>query len=299
MTANARRIPAFVNPASGGADKARDALERAGLFDIREVPPDELTVKIREAVNEGHPRILISGGDGSIRAAVEVVAGTPVELAVLPSGTLNHFAKDHGLPTDLDEAAVIAGGPFVITTDVGRVGEHCFHGTSSIGAYVGFMAMRERLEPRLGYTVSSVVALVCTFFQMPSIAVAIEVEGKKQVIRTPLLFVGVGERELKIPTLGGRVPEGKRSLHLMAVRGRRKARLFVVALDAFWSGLRKASRSPELDSFLVDQCTITVRRSRVRVSFDGEAQMVDVPLDYQIERDVLKLVVPDPSLSTE
>ena len=36
---DASRIPAFVNPESGTADKARDALEHAGLFDIREVPP--------------------------------------------------------------------------------------------------------------------------------------------------------------------------------------------------------------------------------------------------------------------
>ena len=83
----------------------------------------------------------------------------------------------------------------------------------------------------------------------------------------------------------------------MAVRGRRKARLFVVALDAFSNGVREASRMPELDSFIVDSCTITMRRSRVRISFDGEAETVKVPLEYRIERDVLKLVVPDPALA--
>ena len=297
MTTNARRIPAFVNPESGTSKEARDALERAGLFDIHEVPPDQLREKIQDVVNEGAPRILIAGGDGTIRTAVEVVAGTGVELAVLPGGTLNHFAKDHRLRLDLDEAAQVAGGPFVITTDIGKVGDHCFHGTSSIGAYVLFMRTRERIEKYFGYRISSVVALIWTFARMRTAHVELEMDGKKQSFRTPLLFVAVGERELKVPTLGGRVQDGKRGLHVMAVRGRRKARLFVVALDAFSNGVREASRMPELDSFIVDSCTITMRRSRVRISFDGEAETVKVPLEYRIERDVLKLVVPDPALA--
>ena len=293
---NASRIPAFVNPESGTAEKARDALERAGLFDVIEVKPADLRDRIQETVANGASRFLIAGGDGSIRTAVEVAAGTDVEMAVLPAGTLNHFVKDHRLPTDLDEAASIAAGPFTTTTDVGRVGEHLFHGTSSVGSYVSFMRTRERLEPRLGYRISSLLAFIWTFIRMPTITVEIEVEGERRIFRTPLLFVAVGERELQAPTLGGRIPDGKRGLHVMVVRGRRRARLFLVALDAFSNGVRKAARSPEFDAFMVHRCSITMRRRRVRISFDGEAQTVDVPLEYQFERDMLRLVVADPSL---
>ena len=276
---------------------ARDALERPGLFDIVEVDPDSLRDRVAEKVKSREQRILIAGGDGSIRTAVEVIAGTDVEMAVLPAGTLNHFAKDHRLPIELDEAAEVASGPFVITTDVGRVGEHRFHGTSSIGAYIVFMRTRERIEKFFGYKVSSFLALIWTIVRLPTIAVELEVEGKKKVFRTPLLFVAVGERELKVPTLGGRVTNGRRGLHVMAVRGRRKTRLLIVALDAFSNGVRKASRSPELDSFIVERCSISMKRSHVRISFDGEAQTVSLPLDYEYERDVLKLVVPDPALA--
>ena len=244
-------------------------------------------------MKSGEKRILIAGGDGSIRTAVEVIAGTEVEMAVLPSGTLNHFAKDHHLPTDLDEAAEIAGGPFVTKVDVGRVGEHLFHGTSSIGAYIVFMRTRERIEKFFGYKLASFLALIWTIIRLPVIAVELEVEGQKKVFRTPLLFVAVGERELKVPTLGGRVPNGRRGLHVIAVRGRRKTRLLIVALDAFSNGVRKASRSPELETFIVDRCSITMHRSRVRISFDGEAETVSLPLEYEYERDVLNLVVPE------
>jgi hypothetical protein len=114
-----------------------------------------------------------------------------------------------------------------------------------------------------------------------------------------MLFIAVGERELKLPTLGGLKENGQRCLHLMAVKGRRRSRLFVVALDAFFNGVRKASRAPELDSYLVNRCKITMRRKKVRISFDGEAETVDIPLEYSFEQDQLKIVVPDPALPEE
>ncbi len=289
MATDAQRIPAFVNPESGTAEGARKALA-TGPFDVREVQPDKLKDAIKTAVKEGPKRILIAGGDGTIRTAVEAVAGTGVELAVLPSGTLNHFAKDHELPLDLDDAAKVAAGSVVGPVDVGRAGQNLFHGTSSIGAYVQFMRHRDRLESKLGYKIATFVAGIWTFFTMPTIAVEMELEGKRQIYRTPLLFVAVGERELKIPTLGGCVKDGQRGLHVMIVRGRRRARLFFLALDAFSRGVNTASRTPELDAFIVERCTISMRRRHTRISFDGEAQSVDTPVEYELEKDILLLV---------
>jgi diacylglycerol kinase family enzyme len=287
---NASRIPAFVNKESGTSEGARAALEHAGSFDIHEVDPARLENEISDAVRKGEKRILISGGDGSIRTAVECVASTEVELAVLPSGTLNHFAKDHHLPLDMDEAARVAATASASPTDVGSVGDHRFHGTSSIGAYVVFMRMRDRLEPHFGYRISTFLAGIWTFFTMPTIAVEIEIEGKRTTYRTPMLFVAVGERELKVPTLGGRVPGGQRGLHVMAVRGRRRARIFALTIDAFARGVDATSRAPDFDSYIVDKCTVKMRRGQTRISFDGEAMTVSTPLEYSLDRDALLLV---------
>src|SRR4051794_23653081 len=90
----AHHIPAFINPNAGNADAARDALRTAGGFDVREVQPVTLADEVRAAVSEGASRILVAGGDGSIGSAAGVLAGSDVELAILPGGTLNHLAKD-------------------------------------------------------------------------------------------------------------------------------------------------------------------------------------------------------------
>ncbi len=56
----------------------------------------------------GARRVLVSGGDGTVASAAAVACETEMELAALPGGTLNHFAKDHGIPTELAEALELA-----------------------------------------------------------------------------------------------------------------------------------------------------------------------------------------------
>ena len=288
--ANASRIPAFVNPKSGNFEGARTALEQSGSFDIREVDPKKLHDDIKDAIEAGATRVLVAGGDGSIRTGARAIRGSACELAVLPAGTLNHFAKDHGIPVDLLEAAKAAGGEVTIAIDAGSVGDTIFLNTSSIGAYVTFMRVRERLEKLLGYRLASLVAAIRTFVIMPTIAVELEVNGEAAIYRTPLVFIGVGERELQLPELGRRVENGQRGLHVIIVRGRRKARLLAVAMSAVSRGVKSAARAPELDSFIVERCTITMRRRVVYVALDGEEEIMTSPLEYRLERDILRVV---------
>lgn len=287
---NASRIPAFVNPKSGNYEGARTALEHAGSFDVREVDPEKLHDEIQKAVKAGAARILVAGGDGTIRSGAHAIRGSKCELAVLPSGTLNHFARDHGIPIDLEEAAKAAGGEITIEVDAGSVGDTLFLNTSSIGAYVTFMRVRERLERRFGYRIASILAAIRTFIIMPRYAVELEVEGKSTIYRTPIVFVGVGERELQAPTFGNRVPDGRRGLHVIVVRGRRRARLLALALAAVARGVKEVAKTPELDSFIVDHFTISMNRSRVAVALDGEEEIMRQPLEYKLERDILRVV---------
>ena len=284
-------IPAFVNPGSGNAGKARDALASTGRFDIREVEPDNLEGEIRQAVEGGATRILVAGGDGTIGIGASVVAGTAVELAVLPAGTLNHFAKDMEIPVDLPEAAAAAAGTSMSLSDVAYVGDKLFLNTSSIGAYVIFARVREKLEAHLPYKLASVFAMVSTFLKLRVLAVELEIEGKRQVYHTPLVFIGVDERELQFPTLGNRIKDGQRGLHVMVVRWRGRGNLLSLGLRAIFHGVDEVSRTVEFDSFVVERCTITMKKPLARVARDGEIETMSTPLEYRIERDMLHVVV--------
>mgnify|MGYP002336062138 CR=1 FL=1 len=216
-------VVAFLNGRAGSADAARKALESAEAFDIRETDADAMTQAIRETVESGAKRVLVCGGDGTIASAAHVLAGTGVELAVLPGGTLNHFARDHHIPTDLAKALAAARGEEFAEIDVGYVGDKLFLNTFSVGMYVGYVRTRDRLEKRLGYRLASVIAVLRTFIRMYTMSVELEVEGRVRRYKTALVFVGVGERELKAPKLGARIEGGRQGLHVIIVTGRRRA----------------------------------------------------------------------------
>jgi diacylglycerol kinase family enzyme len=291
MTTASRQqlIPAFINPLAGNADAARDALRSVGGFDIREIPPETLADGVRDAINEGCGRILVAGGDGSIGSAAGALAGTGVELAILPCGTLNHLAKDLSLPLDLREAAQVAVEGTAISVDAAVLNDRIFLNTSSVGAYVSFVRSRERLERRVGYHVASIVAAMKLLFRMPLFRLTIEVNGVSREYLTPLVFIGVGERELKLPTLGARVDGGKTGLHVMVVRTRSGARAFALGLAAAARGVRAVARTPAMDVFLVNSFRIEERVRRAAV--DGELIAVRPPLEYRHVPGHLRVVV--------
>lgn len=285
------KILALVNPESGTADKAKEALSNHGAFEVREVEPERWPETLVGAIAEGRRRVVVAGGDGSIATAARALAGTGVELAIVPGGTLNHFAHDLGLPDDMATAVDVAAGDAPMArADVGYVNGELFLNTSSVGAYVRLVRTREQLEPWLGYWLASMFAAIRVFAGIPRFEVEVEVDGVARRYRTPIVFVGVGERELKLPSLGKRVPNGRRGLHVFVVKGRTRAGLLALAFAAVARGVRSTGRTPKLDSFLVDRCCVIVRR-RGPVSLDGEIVRLDTPLAYELRRDALNVVV--------
>ena len=282
-------IPAFVNPEAGNADDARHALRGVGGFEILEVPPHTLVERVREVVSSGATRVLIAGGDGSIGSAAGVIAGSGVELAILPCGTLNHFARDLSLPMDLEAAARLAREGIAVPIDAAVVNDRLFLNTSSVGAYVTFVRLRERLERRIGYHLGSFLAAVRLLYRLRVIRVRLEVERETREYLTPLVFIGVGERELKLPTLGARVEGGEHGLHVMIVRHRSGARTLALALAAAARGVKAVARTPAMDVFLVDSCRIEAHTHRAAV--DGEIMPISPPLEYRHMPGHLRVVV--------
>ena len=287
--------PALVNPSAGSGKKALAALKASGSYVVTEMEPDGLEPALRKAIAARHRRVLVSGGDGTIAAAAAMLAGTGIELAVVPGGTLNHFARDHGIPTDHAKAAELGTAGAARPVDVAYVDDRLFLNTSSVGAYVHFVRTRERLERFLGYHLASVVAAFRLLGRIRPFVVELEIEGTTRRFRTSLVFIAVGERELRVPTLGSRVEGGRRGLHVMVVRGWTTARLVVLAFAALARGVRPMARTNHFESFIVDRVRVDLPRRHGTVAVDGELVSMTTPLEYRLARDALLLVADDPA----
>jgi diacylglycerol kinase family enzyme len=300
-TAGARRaeagaaIPAFVNASSGSAKAAIEALERHPGFDVRVINPEQCMIALRRAVTDGAPRLLVAGGDGTIATAASVLAGSRTALAVFPGGTLNHFARSHSIPTDSEQALDVALNGRVKPVDVGYVNDQLFLNTSSVGAYVRFVETRDRVQPYLGYWLASVVAGVRILRSLRNIVVKLEVGGEMRVYRAPLVFVAVGERNLKPPGIGSPADEPGGALHVVVPRGRRQARRFVRAYARAGRGVTIEEKPLGLDSGLVQQFRLDLPMRSVKFATDGEIRRQRSPLEYRLAPGALNLVVPSSS----
>jgi diacylglycerol kinase family enzyme len=76
----------------------------------------------RQALAAGASRVLAVGGDGTVRAVAEGMAGSGIPLGIVPLGTGNLFARNLGLPlADVPAMASVAMGQVLRTVDVGRM----------------------------------------------------------------------------------------------------------------------------------------------------------------------------------
>lgn len=155
---------------------------------------DDLAAKLAGSLN-GAAAAGVAGGDGSVAAAAAVAEEHQIPLAVLPAGTLNHFARDIGAETLADAASAVNAGEAVsvdlaiVTVDSGDAETRLpFVNTASIGGYPDMVRMRERWQSRLGKWVAAGLALIRVLAEAKPLHVVLD--GQKRAVW--LLFVGNG-----------------------------------------------------------------------------------------------------------
>ena len=67
---------------------------------------DDISSLAAQAATAKRGPVVAGGGDGTVNAVTGKLAGTDCVLGVLPMGTLNHFAKDVGIPQNLRPRSV-------------------------------------------------------------------------------------------------------------------------------------------------------------------------------------------------
>jgi diacylglycerol kinase family enzyme/membrane-associated phospholipid phosphatase len=177
-----------VNPRSGTDDydpgqAVRKLLPRAEVDEMSEHA--DVTQILQDAVRRGARALGVAGGDGSVAAAAAVALEHGLPLAVIPAGTLNHFARDVGVETLEDAADAVRSGS-AVQVDVAAVNGTVFLNTASIGVYPQVVARRDELSGRMGKWAAMTVAAAQVLRQATPVALVLNGKPAKVWI----LFVG-------------------------------------------------------------------------------------------------------------
>jgi diacylglycerol kinase family enzyme/membrane-associated phospholipid phosphatase len=150
-----------VNPRSGSEDydPAADVARLLPGAEVLELSEQAGVAELLgEAARSGRAKAVgVAGGDGSVAAAAAVALEHGLPLAVVPAGTLNHFARDVGLESLEDAVDAILSGS-AVQVDVADVNGTPFLNTSSIGAYPDMVRRRDQLTGRMGKWLALTVA---------------------------------------------------------------------------------------------------------------------------------------------
>ena len=290
-------VALILNPRSGvtrqcSPNAIRSALVAAGIhprvFIIRR--DSGPIAAARTAIREGATTLIAAGGDGTISAVASVAIEAGATLGILPAGTLNHFARDLGIPLHLEEAARVLSGGYTEQVDVAEVNGRIFLNNSSLGLYPRIAFWRER-QRRLGRsrTLSLLWATLRALWRMPIVNVKLNVNGAEFQRASPLVLIGNNTYELHGTQAGTRasLTEGHLSLYIAKVT----TRIGVVrlCLRSLLGGLRQDS---EMEFLSVSEAWMHTRRKQLRVALDGEVIVLHSPMHYRSRPGALRVLVP-------
>ncbi len=294
------RIAVVMNAAAGSigaeaderARAIREAFVAAGVEpEIHRVEPQRLAARVREIAASGVDVVVAAGGDGTVSSIAGALAGGDVPLAVLPLGTLNHFARDLKMPQDLGDAAAAIVGGEQKRIDVGEVNGRVFVNNSSVGLYPETVIQREEDRKQTGrhkWTAMAIAAMR-VLRRFPLLAACIALPHRSVVCATPLIFVGNNEYKVNVLQLGERehLDRGRLSLYLMRCRGR---------LYMFWLMVRailgRLDAVRDFEAETAEEVVVRLRHRVLKVAVDGEVESMRSPLRYRIRAGALPVIVP-------
>ena len=274
------------------AGKVVAAFEAAGLkAEVELVDGSECEVRSRAISERGDGLIVVGGGDGTISAAASALVGTETMLGILPLGTLNHFARDLGIPTKIEEAVELIAKRSERRVDVAEMNGRIFINNSAIGLYPLMVVDRDAQRRRLGRSkkLAMIVASVRTLARFHHQRLTLAVNDEKEMIDTPLLFVGNNDYRVDLGAAGQResVEDGCLSVLVMRKKSRRG---FLAATVRALLNRAREDDMVRLDG--VARLRVSSRRSMLPLSLDGEIVRATPPLDYKLRHKALRVIAP-------
>ena len=292
----------IVNAGSGGGHddervaRLTELFARAGATAEVHLARDgrEIASLARDALARRPDLVVAGGGDGTVSSVAAVIAGSDLPFGALPLGTLNHFAKDLGVPLEIEDAVerIVHGQPTAV--DVGEVNGRVFINNASLGLYPDIVQDRERQRKRLGLGKwpALVWASLAALRRFSFMSVRLSVDGTQRPRRTPFVFIGNNEYTMQGFAIGERLAIDRGLLSLYVVHRAGRLRLMQLALRAL---VGRLDQERDFEVTHATEILVESRRKRLRVATDGEITMMAPPLRFRIRPACLQVVGADPA----
>jgi diacylglycerol kinase (ATP) len=296
-----------VNPASGNGAAGRrwpQVAERAEDFGLEGEPlvteaPGHAAELAERAAADGARLIVVVGGDGTVNEVVNGLMRTDrkdVELALIPSGTGDDFARSFGIPGDAEDALEVAGGETVRTIDLGRArfmghegteGERFFANFAGAGISGAIARRGAETSRRLGARLAYFWATLAVFSRWKSVEMSVQADDQRRAGRLHEVFVANGAYAAGGMWIAPQADTSDGLLETVLIGDFTKPE-FVITFPKIYRG--KHVGHPKVEILRARSVTVEAAVP-LPVVLDGE-QPGTTPASFEIVPDALRLRVP-------
>jgi diacylglycerol kinase family enzyme len=273
----------FLNPRSGTSDQTDQEALRAlaaerGLRVVDIVPGIDVGALVRQSLEAQATTFIAAGGDGTVHHLAQSLVNTEGILGIIPAGTLNHLARDLGLPVDDWRAAFeIAVGGEISQIDVGRAGTVYFLNSVMLGMYPTISEYRERFRSMHSRWRAYLKATRLALRQFPHVNLVLELDGRVETLRTQMFVVSANAYDLSQPGIISpktSFQEGRLAIYSLSFMSRLQ---FIRAAAKYLRG--RLTDVPGFRSVKTARVRVDTGKRRLRIALDGEIIDVATPLE--------------------
>ena len=296
------RVQAVINRKAGSAlgysaeqlaSEAEAAFEDAGHeLEVHVVEPGDIEAALDKAVAADPDILVAGGGDGTIRSAASRLLGSTIALGVLPLGTVNRLARDLNIPLEPRAAirALSSGGCREI--DVAEVNGEIFLCNSMLGLPSEISLERQNLRgrpfwPRVAGYFKLLRTILASRRHLELSIDGDEEKGRRVRVLSLAVSNNVYRKQPSLIFTREALDQGRLGVYIAKPHsGLGFLWVLVRAALGFWTG------DDRLDSLSAKKVVIKTRKKRLRLSNDGEVEVLKAPLYYQIHPKALKVFAP-------
>ena len=301
-----RRAWLIYNPTAGRfpagplLGRATRVLVNAG-WDVQQVTTEDkfaLSELASQAVNADCQAVFVAGGDGSVGRVAAILAGTQTALGVLPAGTANVWAQEIGLPHldyghlfALEQAAARLAHGNIRLVDLGECNGQPFLLWAGIGLAAKVI---NSIEPRVRWEKLFSIAHYATIALWSSIGwegidLKAHASGKKWsgrfLIAVACNIPGYAGGLAELAP-GAQVDDGLLDFWLI---GGETVRDVVARVVQVFRGTHVDA--PGVVHFRAGEATFEIETD-TPMQLDGEPWVMESPIQFNIRRKVLRVLVP-------
>jgi diacylglycerol kinase family enzyme len=287
----------ILNPTAGSAPALTASLHRAARargVEVRVLERGEgAGHAAREAAKDGARSLAVAGGDGTVAAVAGVAVERDLPLVVVPTGTLNHFARDLELDLARPLAALDAFAPshYERRVDVGRVNGHPFINNVSLGLYAEMLADSGYRQDKLRVAQAKLQAA----FSDPKLRRALRITPPGEAPLKSILAVVVSNNPYEFARwdrFGQRYRLDTGTLQVSVLDAGTLDELERLIAGTLIGAIEFR---PALRHWTSENLETGILGEVVRAGVDGEPIALDAPLRFSVEPGALRVVVPEGS----